>query len=151
MTTGINGIQPVPLIQPVTEDSGIISKLWKQFFLGLQRLFSQPSYGSKSVNPTYTGFTGVRALASNWITDREFVHFNLEITPTAPLTLASASLSGLPDRPLGPTNLVLNLLNGTVISASYNIVYTSDGLLRLPNLGPTTDHLVISGSFMRAF
>ncbi len=149
------GLTTPPIKEPISNKFGIVGIIWFAFFQSIYRLFSQPIYGSKVVTFTITGVTGSYTTSYKWITDRDFVHFYIRITPTTSITLTSANilpvmnLPNFSDAPLNPSIVDIALVSGSLLVDSRQGLITSTGIV-LPNL-TTTYSVLISGTYIKTF
>ena len=136
--------------------TGMVNVVWLQFFLQLFKDFSQPSYGPNNVSFVVTGITGNYSTDSNFITDRDFVHFNYTITPDTGTKMSIKDATFLPvfatnEKPLKITNVLITLLDGPNVKDSRTMSVDENGLIRIPNSTLTGYILKISGSFVKLF
>lgn len=133
--------------------SGIVDIVWTQFFLGIYRMFSQPSYGSKNCTFTITGITGNYTTDYTFITDREFVHFNITITPdSAKMAIKNATILPVFDTNEKPTkinNVMISLLEGSTVKDFRLASVDTNGVIKIPNSILTRYTLKINGSFIK--
>ena len=151
---------PPPIKTAISEfRSGIVTIVWHQFFLGMYRLFSQPSYGAKICTFQITGITGDYTTDYKWISDRDFVHFVVTITPSAGTKIGIKDASILPvlsntaidNKPTKITNVEVTLLDGSTIKDFRLTSIDTNGLILIPNSILTRYTLKISGNFMITF
>lgn len=152
-----NKLIPPPIKVPMIDlKTGIVDIVWMQFFMQLYHDFSQPSYGPNNVSFVITGITGSYTTDSNFITDRDFVHFNYTITPATGTKLAINDATFLPvfatnEKPLKITNVLITLLDGSTVKDSRTTNVDATGLIAIPNSTLTGYTIKISGSFVKTF
>jgi hypothetical protein len=154
-------IQP-PIKIPISDykAGGIVNVIWNQFFIGLYKLFSQPSYGYKDCTISVDGISGEYETDYKWISDRDFIHFYITITPT-PLTKigikdakAIISFNGnetVNDKPLKVSNISISLLDGNIVKDFRTTSIDESGQILIPNAVLTRFTVKINGTFIKAF
>jgi len=155
----MQSIIPPPIKLAISEfKTGIVNVVWNQFFMGLYKLFSQPSYGYKNCSINVTGITGGYETDYKWISDRDFVHFYITITPTTKMAINNASVlvafpnsENFDDTPIKVSNVSISLLNGNEVMDSRTTSVDEDGRIIIPNAILTRFTLKINGSFIKSF
>lgn len=152
-------IEP-PIKIPISDNKsgGLVNIIWHNFFLGLYRLFSQPNYGYKNCSISISGISGSYETDYKWISDRDFIHFYITITPT-PLTKigikdakAIISFDGdINDKPLKVSNISISLLQGNEVKDFRIVSIDENGQILIPNAILTRFTIKINGSFIKAF
>lgn len=153
----MNSIIPPPIKLAIADiKSGIVDIVWTQFFLGIYRMFSQPSYGSKGCTFTITGITGTYTTDYSVVTDRDFVHFNYTITPNTGTKMAIKNATMLPvfdnnQNPLKINNVMISLLEESTIKDFRLASVDTNGVIKIPNSILTRYTLKINGTFIKTF
>lgn len=154
----MKSIIPPPIKTAISDKKGIVEVIWHQFFIGIFKLFSQPSYGYKTCSINIAGITGAYETDYKWISDRDFSHFYFTITPKTKISVNNASITLVfPDSenfinlPMKVSNVKISLLNGTEVMDSRITSIDENGKIIIPNVILTRFTIKINGSFIKTF
>ena len=154
----MKSIIPPPIKNAISDKAGIVDIVWNQFFMGLYKLFSQPSYGFKNCSINIVGISGAYETDYKWISDRDFSHFYIIIKPktkiavnNASITLVFPSSENFINLPMKVSNLKISLLNGTEVMDSRITSIDENGKIIIPNVILTRFTIQINGSFIKSF
>ncbi len=147
----MNPLNQPPLTQKLIDAQGGVDRTWFGWFLQLYQLFSASSYGPKTITIASSGVTGAYTSESEYITDRNFVWFSIELTPTTNFTAYNAAITGLVDLPVEATNILMSFVSTGITLDSRVVSLGTDGIIHIPDFVASTYKLVISGQYLKTF